>query len=140
MIKELSYDNLNEFYKVAKEYKLDFKKYYDEDSLINNKYQKTYLYSMDNKIVGFIIIEITFEIMNIIHLFVKEKYRKNGIATLLLNHILLNQYIENYFLEVKSNNIPAINLYKKLGFIVINIRKKYYNGIDALVMKKEGIK
>ena len=38
-------------------------------------------------------------------------------------------------LEVNTNNIAAINLYKKFKFEKIGIRKKYYNNIDdALIM------
>ena len=56
---------------------------------------------------------------------------------------MLNYFFDNYLnqgdriiLEVASNNEPAINLYKKCGFKIINIRKKYYKNIDALVMEK----
>jgi tRNA threonylcarbamoyladenosine biosynthesis protein TsaB len=42
-------------------------------------------------------------------------------------------------LEVRVTNIPAINLYKKLGFEDIGIRKGYYSdtGEDALIMWKK---
>ncbi len=39
-------------------------------------------------------------------------------------------------LEVHSENIKAMGLYQKTGFILLNHRKKYYaDGADALVMK-----
>ena len=39
------------------------------------------------------------------------------------------------FLEVNEHNAPAINFYKKLGFIETNKRKKYYkDGADAIIM------
>ena len=42
------------------------------------------------------------------------------------------------FLEVRSSNTPAINLYKKAGFTNLSVRKKYYDdGEDAVVMAKE---
>ena len=37
-------------------------------------------------------------------------------------------------LEVDEKNEKAINFYKKMGFTVTNIRKKYYKDNDALIM------
>jgi len=40
-------------------------------------------------------------------------------------------------LEVKTSNKVAINLYKKMGFIISNMLPAYYNdGSDAYVMQK----
>ena len=36
----------------------------------------------------------------------------------------------------KIDNVKAINLYKKYGFKQVAIRKKYYNGIDGILMEK----
>ena len=45
--------------------------------------------------------------------------------------------LEYILLEVNEKNDSAINLYKKIGFYLINIRKKYYGNEDALIMRKE---
>ena len=39
-------------------------------------------------------------------------------------------------LEVRVGNVPALALYKKLGFKKAGVRKKYYedNGEDAYIM------
>ena len=37
-------------------------------------------------------------------------------------------------LEVVTDNIPAIKLYEKFGFEIINVRKKYFNGKDSYLM------
>lgn len=34
-------------------------------------------------------------------------------------------------------NLPAIGMYKKHGFVTLGRRPKYYNGVDAITMKKE---
>lgn len=40
-------------------------------------------------------------------------------------------------LEVNESNLPAIELYKKLGFKTLGKRKKYYNNThDAYIMTK----
>ena len=35
-----------------------------------------------------------------------------------------------------ANNYIAIKLYENMNFKIINIRKKYYNDIDAYVMER----
>lgn len=71
---------------------------------------------------------------------VLPKFRKKGIATELLEKMLSDNY-SKVFLEVRKSNIPAINLYKKLGFKEINRRKNYYSNPteDAIIMTKEEI-
>ncbi|MEJ6013469.1 ribosomal protein S18-alanine N-acetyltransferase [Corynebacterium sp. H127] len=43
------------------------------------------------------------------------------------------------FLEVRTDNVPAIKMYEKYGFSNIGIRKNYYqpSGADAYTMKRE---
>ncbi len=42
------------------------------------------------------------------------------------------------FLEVRSSNLPALSLYRKLGFLPVGTRKKYYRNPqeDALVLRR----
>ncbi len=58
-------------------------------------------------------------------LYVDVNYRKKGLATKLIKEIVLNI---NYpiFLWVYKNNIKALNLYKKLGFIIKNETPEKY--------------
>jgi ribosomal-protein-alanine N-acetyltransferase len=41
------------------------------------------------------------------------------------------------FLEVADGNTPALGLYGRLGFESVGRRKAYYNGIDALVLRRD---
>ena len=42
------------------------------------------------------------------------------------------------FLEVRTDNEPAIALYESLGFVRVGLRKRYYRaGADAYTMKRE---
>lgn len=68
-------------------------------------------------------------------------FRKCGFAKNLLE-ITLKQAYQNgalkAFLEVRAGNLNAIELYRKFGFEVNSIRKKYYsNQENALIMALE---
>ena len=74
---------------------------------------------------------------------VVEKFRKKGVATELLEQLFLRGYergIENFTLEVRVGNAPAIHLYEKLGFERSGIRQNFYEKPkeDALIMWKFG--
>lgn len=43
---------------------------------------------------------------------------------------------EKFFLEVRSQNAPAVALYKRFGFVQIAVRKGYYGDDDALIFEK----
>ena len=76
--------------------------------------------------------------MDINNIVVSEKYRNKGIATALINFAISKfNDLKNVFLEVNDKNINAVNLYKKLGFKVIDVRMRYYGIDDALIMQKE---
>ena len=89
----------------------------------------------DNKIVGFLDYSVMYEKIEINYIFVIEEYRKKGIAYNLIKYVIDNYDFENITLEVNVNNTNAINLYKKLGFKIINIRKCYYDGVDGYLME-----
>lgn len=64
---------------------------------------------------------------------------KIGIGSRLLEE-LIKKAEENstlITLEVNTENLPAVNLYKKFGFKILGTRKKYYNNkFDAYIMTK----
>ena len=107
--------------------------------MIKNNQIKDYEYELDyfigSKLVGYLKYEVTFEVVNIIDVFVEENYRNRGIATKLFQNLLKNVKPEKFMLEVNENNVNAIKLYKKFGFVNIHVRKKYYKEGDALIME-----
>ncbi|MBQ9103604.1 MAG: ribosomal protein S18-alanine N-acetyltransferase [Clostridia bacterium] len=93
------------------------------------------------KIIGFITYSTSIDFADIETVFVLKEFRRKGIAESLINKMLedvKSKGINRVLLEVRSSNIPAISLYKKLGFNEISIRKKYYSNLeDALILAKE---
>ena len=136
MIKELQVADLNNFKILCEEYKANFFDLYNISNIFNNPFQKIYVYEQSKELVGFIFVEKLYETLNILHIYITSAYRNQKKASLLLDYVLSDSNIENIILEVNVNNKPAIKLYEKFGFQIINIREKYYNGIDAYVMEK----
>lgn len=66
-----------------------------------------------------------------------------GIGTLLLEALLAEAGSRGgpVFLEVRTDNAPAIALYAKHGFHIIGLRKNYYHpsGADAYTMRRPAL-
>ncbi len=70
---------------------------------------------------------------------VRPNSRRSGIAETMLALMekeLKSAGVKSIFLEVSVENIAAISLYKKTGFVEIGRRPGYYSGVDAINMKK----
>lgn len=88
---------------------------------------------------GFIVWRTVCDEVEIITIGVHPAARGDGIATAMLGlmeHEIKKAGVKKIFLEVSAENAPAIALYKKCGFIQNGRRPKYYDGIDAILMKK----
>lgn len=77
---------------------------------------------------------------HIMNIAVKREFRRNHIGTELLKFLIDEAKKENkncITLEVREDNIPAIELYKKLEFSEVGKRKKYYDNLfDAIIMTR----
>lgn len=109
------------------------------DEIINPNY--LVLVAEENgKIAGFLSVIKNYDCADVMMIATDLKYRRNGVATKLLSEaigMLKNLGVNRLLLEVNETNIGAIELYKKLGFKQISIRKKYYKGkFDALIMER----
>ena len=112
---------------------------------LNNMLANFIVAKDDDKIIGFAMCWFVMDECHIGNIAVHPDYRKKGVATKLLNELLKDSKKEhgtnNYLLEVRISNEPAISLYKKLGFEELVVRKHYYKNPDgtyedALIMNK----
>lgn len=116
----------------------DFSKKNHVEERLKYDYVNIFIYEKDNKVVGFIEVEKHFEVVDVINIAVHEEFQNNGIATLLINHIILNLKPESIILEVNEKNTKAISFYIKNKFVEINRRKKYYESeYDAIIMERK---
>jgi len=66
--------------------------------------------------------------------------RGQGLGRMLMQHLVAKAKelgSEQLMLEVRADNQAAISLYLDLGFVQIDVRKRYYQpaGVDALIMR-----
>lgn len=67
--------------------------------------------------------------LEILTLWVQPEQRRKSIAYTLLKHTIaeaMKQRAHTLFLEVRTSNVPAKKLYKKMGFQHIAVRPNYY--------------
>lgn len=105
-----------------------------------NEFSRSFVLEMNNEIIAYGMMWFLFENADITNIAVKKKYQKQGYGLKMLKHLLkeaINNNCEFVHLEVRINNKEAINLYNKMGFETVRIRKHYYeDGSDAYDMIK----
>lgn len=95
---------------------------------------------LDGKTVGYALGRVVADEAELLKICVLCDYRRRGIAEKLLSELLTKMREKGAaacYLEVRSRNLPAISLYKRLGFAEVGLRKNYYHDDDAVLMKKE---
>ncbi len=107
---------------------------------------------VDGEIAGYIMCRIEVGLSNfglggfikkghIVSIAVLPQYRRRGIGYALVSKAMegMRFYdVKQCFLEVRVSNLPAINLYKKLGFKISKIIRGYYSdGENAYLMTRE---
>jgi ribosomal-protein-alanine N-acetyltransferase len=95
-------------------------------------------------VTGYICSWRTLDECHILNVAVHPSFRRMGIASQMIDHVLetcQRKGIRDFFLEVRVSNEGAISLYKKYGFMVCGVRRRYYadTGEDALIMQRRGV-
>jgi ribosomal-protein-alanine N-acetyltransferase len=120
----------------------DFFNRWDKQDFLFYISSSNYIFSVlkyNNSVIGFCLSFISNIESELYKIAISKDYQNLGFGKLLLRlhlaYLTLFEVKQNY-LEVNINNHKAINLYKKMGYKEINIRKNYYfNKEDALIMK-----
>jgi ribosomal-protein-alanine N-acetyltransferase len=71
---------------------------------------------------------------------VDPDYQRHGIGRAMMDRLLAwTEPGSAVFLEVRTDNAPAITLYRGLGFVTVGVRKRYYraSGADAYTMRRD---
>ena len=92
----------------------------------------------EGRVVGYVICSRYDTVWHVMNIAVDDCRRRAGIATALLERLFehADKPGEQYTLEVRESNGPAIALYERFGFQSAGVRPGYYhdNKEDAVIM------
>lgn len=137
MIRELKNTDIEELTKLLLNYDKSVENHFNFSSYLSNDLYSQYVYIINDKIVGYILITVIDDLVEIHLLYVDNLFRNQKIGTKLIDYIVNKYFNYRFLLEVAINNYIAIKLYENKNFKIINIRKKYYDDIDAYVMERK---
>ena len=136
MIRELKNTDIEDLTVLLLNYDKNIENHFNFKDYLKNDIYSQYVYVIDDKIAGYILITIIDDLVEIHLLYVDNLFRNQKIGTKLMDYIINKYPSHRFLLEVAINNYIAIKLYENMNFKKINIRKKYYNDIDAYVMER----
>ena len=136
MVRSYQNSDTPEIIALGKEINSNFTSLFNVESLPKN--EQVIVYENNGQIMGFLHILINIDWIEILNLVVEENSRKQGIASVLLDYLLSDSSLDvsKILLEVRESNIPAINLYHKFNFFIINVRENYYGDENGIVMER----
>lgn len=97
-------------------------------ALCLDKYQ-AYVLVLNREVIGYAVIMLADVECQLLNIAIDPRYQHQGHGEYLLKDMIEAAQLERaeeIILEVRCSNIPAQQLYKKLGFKVIGHRKDYY--------------
>jgi len=126
--------DLENIYDIDRDY--DHERYSKDVILSSLKMENYYniILSIDDVDIGYLSAMTLLDECELLKIVIKRDYRSKGYGKILINTLkdyCAEKCVEKIYLEVRSDNIVAKNVYIKNGFILNGVRKGYYNGIDA---------
>lgn len=136
MIRHFLESDFEAIYQLGNKISDNFSKTNNLKEIFKDKFTKILVYEKDNEVVGFLMYIELDDTVDILDIIVKEEYRKQNIASCLMDYMIseLKDSVKLITLEVRKSNTPAIKLYEKFGFGIVNVRKSYYDTEDAYLM------
>lgn len=137
MIRKMLPKDFEDIYKLGTILNQNYAQLYKLNNIINDNNQIIYVYVVNNNVVGFLHLTISFDEADIVDIITNKNYCNQGIGTNLINYAIKNNNLIKLNLEVRESNLNAIKFYQHLNFKIIRKIKKYYNNEDAFFMVKE---
>lgn len=103
------------------------------------------LRTMGKRVAAFCACWLVFDELHVNTVAVDPALRRRGLAVRLMQHVLTEaarEGAEHATLEVRRSNVPALELYRRLGFVVEAVRPRYYTSPeeDALILWRRNLK
>lgn len=102
---------------------------------------RTFVLEEGGAAVAFAVLQIVDDEAHLLNLMVNPAARRKGHGATLLQKVMIgarHRGARQFFLDVDAVNEPALALYRKAGFNILERRRAAYpRGEDALVMKKD---
>ena len=98
-------------------------------SILLSKLSMSFVALSEGEVVAYMLGSLIVPEGEILRIATDPARRRHGIASRLLSEVLRRmgpEGLEEVFLEVRAGNVPAIGLYRDLGFSACGTRKKYY--------------
>lgn len=107
--------------------------------VMGNPAARNWVVEQDGQILAMLVIWLILDEAHVATIATHPEYRRQGIGEALLLEALASAQAEGAvraFLEVRSGNSGAQAMYRKYGFVVDGLRKRYYkdNNEDAVLM------
>lgn len=93
------------------------------------------------RLIGYSCLEWVLDEGSLTNIAVSDEYRKMGVGSQLMAALMKSaeeKKLAFVTLEVRVSNLPAVNLYRKFGFLDVGTRRNYYDAPreDALLMTR----
>ncbi|MBQ8538848.1 MAG: ribosomal protein S18-alanine N-acetyltransferase [Ruminococcus sp.] len=130
IIENMSAEHLSSVLKIEEE---SFSNGWSEQSFCDElKKENSYKFvAVENdEVLGYCVLETVLDEGNLLDIAVSQKHRRKGIAKKLFEkmfEVAYSKKLSFITLEVRESSIPAISLYKALGFETVAVRKNYYS-------------
>ena len=101
-------------------------------------YSVRFVLESDGKVIGYCVIWLIKGEAFIMSIAIERNLRGRGLGRYFMEKIIddLRNRAQTFLLDVRKSNLPAIRLYRSLGFSIVKERKKFYSdGENALLME-----
>lgn len=128
-LRKMHKDDLPSILKIeAKNYQYPWRENVFNDCFVATSYSNWVCEDEAENIIGYAILSMGAGEAHIINISIAPEVQGEGIGHKIMQHLIeiARKKAETMFLEVRPSNQKAINLYNKLGFNEVGLRKDYY--------------
>lgn len=103
--------------------------------------RKVAVAELEGEVIGYVSLRFVGRQGDVNTIAIAKDFQRKGFGNQLLDWLLMTAKdlgVRELFLDVRADNLAAIEMYKKAGFDRIDIRRNYYDhSVDADVMRKK---